>query len=228
MKYELNTYHRNISNEELINDMLRVKNELKKESIAYREYDSSGKYRAATIAKRFGSWNNALKKAGFPVNNRIDISDKELFKNFQNVWIQLGRQPKRREMKRPFSDFSEGPYINRFGSWRKALEEFVKYINTETKDEVTSKSGEVEYNDSKTFGVKHKTKREISDRLRFRILMRDGFTCRKCGRSPVKELGIELHVDHILPWSKGGETVPENLETKCKKCNLGKGNAFEV
>jgi 5-methylcytosine-specific restriction endonuclease McrA len=75
---------------------------------------------------------------------------------------------------------------------------------------------------------KHKTKREISERLRFRILMRDGFSCKSCGRSPVKELGVELHVDHIIPWSKGGETVPDNLETKCEKCNLGKGNAFNV
>jgi len=59
--------------------------------------------------------------------------------------------------------------------------------------------------------------------------MRDGFTCKKCGRSPMNEMGgIELHVDHILPWSKGGETVQNNLETKCKKCNLGKGNAFNA
>jgi len=75
--------------------------------------------------------------------------------------------------------------------------------------------------------VKHKTKREISERMRFRILMRDGFACKACGRSPATEIGVELHVDHILPWSKGGETVEENLSTKCKECNLGKGNAFD-
>ncbi len=42
----------------------------------------------------------------------------------------------------------------------------------------------------------------------------------------MKEMGVELHVDHIIPWSKGGETLPENLEVKCTRCNLGKGNAF--
>jgi 5-methylcytosine-specific restriction endonuclease McrA len=42
------------------------------------------------------------------------------------------------------------------------------------------------------------------------------------------ERGVELHVDHILPWSKDGETVEENLQTKCSKCNLGKGNAFDA
>ncbi|MFC2122013.1 HNH endonuclease [Bacteroidota bacterium] len=44
----------------------------------------------------------------------------------------------------------------------------------------------------------------------------------------MKEIGIELHVDRILPWSKGRETVQANLETKCKRCNLGKGNAFNA
>ena len=36
-----------------------------------------------------------------------------------------------------------------------------------------------------------------------------------------------IQVDHIVPWSKGGETEESNLQTKCKKCNLGKGNAFD-
>jgi 5-methylcytosine-specific restriction endonuclease McrA len=33
-------------------------------------------------------------------------------------------------------------------------------------------------------------------------------------------------VDHIVPWSKGGETILENLRTLCSKCNLGKGNVL--
>ncbi|MDE2391146.1 MAG: HNH endonuclease, partial [Rhodospirillales bacterium] len=50
--------------------------------------------------------------------------------------------------------------------------------------------------------------------------------CQSCGASPQKERGVELHVDHVLPWSRGGETLEENLRTKCQQCNLGKGNAF--
>ncbi|MBI5847426.1 MAG: HNH endonuclease [Nitrospirae bacterium] len=52
----------------------------------------------------------------------------------------------------------------------------------------------------------------------------DRFTCRHCGASPAKMLGVELHVDHIIAWSKGGETVLSNLQTLCSKCNLGKSN----
>lgn len=35
---------------------------------------------------------------------------------------------------------------------------------------------------------------------------------------------VELHVDHIMPWAKGGEIVLENLQTLCSKCNLGKSD----
>jgi len=30
--------------------------------------------------------------------------------------------------------------------------------------------------------------------------------------------------DHIVPWSKGGKSVLENLQMLCTDCNLKKGN----
>jgi 5-methylcytosine-specific restriction endonuclease McrA len=33
-----------------------------------------------------------------------------------------------------------------------------------------------------------------------------------------------LTLDHILPQSRGGKSVWENLVTSCKKCNTKKGN----
>ena len=69
-----------------------------------------------------------------------------------------------------------------------------------------------------------RTSRNINVRLRFRVLQRDNFKCCACGASPAKDVSVELHVDHILPWSKGGETVFENLQTLCSKCNLGKSD----
>jgi hypothetical protein len=56
--------------------------------------------------------------------------------------------------------------------------------------------------------------------LRFKVLRRDGFTCTYCGRRPPD---VELHVDHEVPHSAGGETVIDNLRTACRDCNLGKG-----
>lgn len=55
------------------------------------------------------------------------------------------------------------------------------------------------------------------------VLARDNWTCCSCGRSS-KEEGITLEVDHILPRSKGGSNDVDNLQTLCKKCNIGKSN----
>jgi len=68
-----------------------------------------------------------------------------------------------------------------------------------------------------------RSRARLSPRDRETVLMRDGFRCRNCGRSP-REDGIKLHVDHIEPWSKGGTNDLENLQALCEECNLGKSD----
>lgn len=63
---------------------------------------------------------------------------------------------------------------------------------------------------------------KMSDSLRYDVLKRDGFRCRICGATA--QDGVKLHVDHIIPISKGGKTEMHNLQTLCEKCNLGKSN----
>jgi hypothetical protein len=57
--------------------------------------------------------------------------------------------------------------------------------------------------------------------MRFSVLQRDGFRCVYCGRGEVD--GQRLHVDHLRPVSRGGQTTMDNLVTACEDCNLGKG-----
>jgi len=57
--------------------------------------------------------------------------------------------------------------------------------------------------------------------LRYEIMKRDGFRCVLCGRDAYD--GVKLHVDHIVPVCRGGQTVEWNLRTLCEECNLGKG-----
>jgi 5-methylcytosine-specific restriction endonuclease McrA len=66
--------------------------------------------------------------------------------------------------------------------------------------------------------------RDPSLRVRWRVLKRDRFSCAACGASPAKDQAVELHVDHVFPWSKGGETTLENLQALCQRCNLGKAD----
>lgn len=75
---------------------------------------------------------------------------------------------------------------------------------------------------NKETGNPHKTQRTPSTKLRYDVLKRDNFKCCACGASPAKNPNVTLHVDHIVPWSKGGETKIDNLQTLCSECNHGK------
>lgn len=66
---------------------------------------------------------------------------------------------------------------------------------------------------------------KVTPGLRYDILKRDGFKCVLCG-STAKD-GVKLHVDHIVPLSRGGKTEMANLRTLCDRCNLGKGAKME-
>lgn len=120
------------------------------------------------------------------------------------------------------------------------------YINT-PKSEAEYKYGKTLYPDKYYFYniawdketiKKYQTKKEetssvqkernkLTKSLRYDILKRDGFKCQICGRT-AQDDNVKLHVDHIIPVSKGGKTIPSNLRTLCQDCNLGKSNKLEV
>ncbi len=52
---------------------------------------------------------------------------------------------------------------------------------------------------------------------RFNVFLRDGFSCAYCGSNDA------LTFDHVVPRSKGGRTVWENIVAACSPCNLKKG-----
>lgn len=66
---------------------------------------------------------------------------------------------------------------------------------------------------------------KVTRAMRYDVLRRDNFHCVRCGRG--KEDGVKLHVDHIVPVSRGGKSVMSNLQTLCEDCNCGKGNRYE-
>jgi diadenosine tetraphosphate (Ap4A) HIT family hydrolase len=61
----------------------------------------------------------------------------------------------------------------------------------------------------------------IPDSLRYRVLMGAKGRCALCGATREENV---LDVDHIIPRSKGGKTVYENLQVLCAKCNRTKQN----
>jgi len=222
MKYQLKDFNRNIPDNDLLEDVKQVAAKLGTASISSREYnDNDGKYTAGTVSSRFGSWNNALLKAGLQLVHQRDVSKEKLFENLEQIWIDIGRQPTYRDIKQPISKYSAHQYVTKFGNWRNALEAFVDYVNLEDGTDYNEIKVNIEPTLNEQPIFKHKTKRFPSERLKVQVLMRDGNKCRLCG---ITVTGDNIHFDHIKPWSKGGETVLENLQVLCDTHNLAKGN----
>jgi hypothetical protein len=208
-----------VSDAELITDLQRVAQSLNLSTVSQKMYGEVGAYDYSTVIRRFGSWNEGLRLAGLTLSNENNISDDRLFENLLVLWQHRGRQPRRSELSSPPSTISQTPYNRRFGSWTASLEAFVNFANGTSAEPSTVQSG--------SEAARLTTGRDPSLRLRWHVLQRDRFTCCACGASPALTPGVELHVDHIVPWSKGGETLLENLQTLCSVCNLGKSNVHQ-
>lgn len=207
-----------VSDEELITDLKRIAEILGRNTVPQKTYGDLATYDYTTVSRRFGSWNKALLAAGLWLSNENNISDERLYENILNLWQHFGRQPRRSDLTHELSEFSQSPYNRSFKTWTNALNNFIHYANSEEID-APDTNFKISPNDSKA-----KSGRDPSLRLRYRVLVRDYFACKQCGASPAKDPSIELHLDHVVPWSKGGETTLENLQTLCSACNFGKSN----
>ncbi|MFZ4680545.1 MAG: homing endonuclease associated repeat-containing protein, partial [Flavobacterium sp.] len=216
----------------LLQELIRIKEEYKIDTLQQKDLKKYSSYSITTFHKHFGSWRKALHSAKLKAGREVP-TELDLFDELQSVWEKLGRQPYTSDMNR-LSKYSHNHYSRKFGSWTKAIYAFnkdrtngdVKINNSvyqeRKEDEKISENmilNKPEYKNVKLMI----TPRNPSGRLRFLVFNRDGFKC-KCGRSPSSDSTIILHVDHIIPYSKGGETLIENLQTLCSECNLGKSN----
>jgi len=204
-----------VSSEDLINDIKMVARKLKTDSLSQARYAKCGKYGPSTIKRRFKTWNTALKQADLKAAKIDYYTDVELFENILNIWQIKGTQPRQGDIDSKPSSIKSSVYKKRFGNWTAAIKNFIDYANK--KEFAINKHSKIDIN-------KKRTKREPSLRMRFKVLQRDNFVCFQCGASPAKQRGIQLHIDHIKPWSKGGETEISNLQTLCQECNLGKSD----
>jgi len=217
---------RNIPEDELLDDLKTVSKKIGQNSFSMETYEKHGQFSRAVFKIKFGSWNKALEKAGLLIFKKYNIPDDDFFNNIALVWEKLGRQPRQYDFDSDnISSISSGPYKKRFGTYNNALKLFVKWINkgNGVSVPIAKNNNDLPLN-QKQLNQKQKTKREINLRLRFLVLSRDNFKCKICGRSPATEINTKLEVDHIKSWSKGGETVIDNLQTLCSKCNGGKSN----
>jgi len=192
---------------------------------------------AGVVQRQFGSWkagidalHEELAKRGrtLVTRSRAFIPDENLYAEMERIWRLTGQRPSRHEWERHSPQYSYGTYKRRFGGWQQAC---LAFIEQRMGAHVKARSANPSPANRVTSAASTKAptvREEIPLRLRLRVLDRDGFKCGLCGRSPAIEAGVQLHIDHVLPVSRGGKATLENLRTLCAECNLGRGNITEL
>jgi Homing endonuclease associated repeat len=67
MDFQLETFHRDVPDEELLADLRHADEVLRAKGrpLSFRTYSAVGRFSGSTFAERFGSWNKAIAAAGF-------------------------------------------------------------------------------------------------------------------------------------------------------------------
>lgn len=163
-------------------------------------------------------WINNGDPQGYMAIHRNNPDASELWHYYQSVieWIRGTFVVYRREM----DGLDWGTFYNDHHEEERdpaATEEQVKKLMMD--EEVQKRSGIYEYvlcGNEKALGL-----RMFDDSVkRAKYEAQDG-KCAICGKPFPYEI---MHGDHIIPWSRGGKTTPDNCQMLCTTDNLKKSN----
>lgn len=225
---------RRMTDEDVLQALRELAEHLGRSELTVEDVEEHLPFSGETLRRRWGTSRAAFEAAGLEVTNLgRRYSDEECFTNLLAVWTHYARPPQYREMGLPPSKVGGKAYVKRFKTWNKALAAFIERAkqDAEAAPVLDTQVVDVPLNGlvsptSPTLGRLPEDGREIPLGLRFRVLHRDRFKCVLCGDHPARNAECVLHVDHIVPWSKGGKTRDDNLRTLCAVCNVGRGNRF--
>jgi hypothetical protein len=201
--------------EQLIAELERVAEE-HKTNPTQQLVQKHAKYAVNTYIGRFGSWSAAKKAAGYEPIARKDITDTDLLDEIRHLADELGRAPFSTEMKNN-GRFSCWIYVERFGSWKRAVSEAgLEASELAGKNHPNWKGGYEPY-----YGPNWYEQRR-------RALERDDYSCQACGVTK-QELGQNPDVHHITPFREfvddDGNADYEaandldNLMAVCRSCH---------
>jgi hypothetical protein len=220
---------RELTDPELLQELVRISLIVGRKDLVVDDINSHSLVGENIFAARFGTFSAALLKAGLEVRPKSRrYTDEECYENLYAVWEHYGRKPTFREMNSLPSVVGSEAYKVRFERWSLAIQSFLERVNQDS-DRIDISNSEAVITELPTDLSLEKLPaepRKVPLGLRFKVLVRDRYRCVLCGDNPPKNPDCSLHVDHILPWSKGGKTEIENLRTLCQPCNIGRGNRF--
>ena len=212
----------------LVAELLRVAELCQFAEFGKREFGALAEVSAQSVVREFGSWSSAiahlrsaLAEQGKPLQDkrRGHFTEAECLAELERIWRLLGHRPSRIEWEQSEPSISYNTYKRYFGGWAGACLRFL-----ESRSEGSIRAPRLRVVPPRSSVVS----RDVQPGLRLRVYERDRFRCVYCGRGPFTNADVQLHVDHVHPFSRGGKTEIENLQTLCSTCNLGKSDRTDV
>lgn len=152
--------------------------------------------------------------------NQHKESAGELWEYFTNIinWVETTFIKYRTDMK----GLPWGKFYNEYKDDELDSEEIEKRISSLYEDiELKNTRGIFQY--ILTGDSKYLSLRTFEPHVKKAIYEKQGGKCKHCG----KEFPLsQMHADHIMPWSLGGKTQPENCQILCKSCNAKKSDNY--
>ena len=217
------------SDDEIIRDLKIFASEFpieERRATSYRKWATEhGRTSLSVVSRMYGGFDAACNVAGISHSGlKSAWTVEELLISLEAIWIWKGQVPAADDVARYAKAHpeetvpSKHSFLRKFGSWRNLVTNFSRYKQGFlTKDEFL-KAVQVE--------PQKRQVRSIPSAVRYQVLARDRGRCVLCGAS--SDAGAALHVDHVMPKSRGGSDHPSNLQTLCQDCNAGKSNRDET
>lgn len=121
MKFELNEYKNELTDEDIIEDIKRVEKELDRDYISITTYKKFGRYSQTAIQGHFGTWGNALSIAGLRIERTSSelkfISDQEYYDDFIRVAKIIAKNTVAYEEYKQHGHYAVTYVFKRFGDW---------------------------------------------------------------------------------------------------------------
>ena len=124
MKFELNDYHRNMSDEELITDVCNTATKLNKVTLTSGEYNKYGTYHSSTLTRRFGSWKLVLEKCGLETkghNFKYNMSDEDVIEDLKRVAAIYESTSLTAKEYTKYGKYHSHTLIKHYGTWNAVL-----------------------------------------------------------------------------------------------------------
>lgn len=178
----------------------------------------NGEARRQAVLERAIDWISKGHIEEYMAQHQNDPSCAELWLYFQNVinWIPTVFSHYRREMRGlPWGPLYDTYHTNMYDPV--AIENRITELMIDS--DVTKKSGIYQYilsGDEKYLNI-----RVFDEAMKRSAYERQNGICPNCGN----HFNInEMEGDHIIPWSHGGKTTPDNCRMLCRNCNRHLGN----